>query len=764
MDRMLKVFATGRAQDELTSRYQVIEVYDAFVVLEVTEEQAQELSAQNLVEDLTGAYRIPLAGQAATAIDSSQPRITERGTTRAHPAYPGQRRLTPGPHHYLVQFIGPVKPEWLTAVGEAGGEIVDNYEGFTVVVRATQEVIGRIAGLPCVRWAGHLPPAARLELSAPDTQKTPRTRMLPGTLVVEFFAPRQARDARAEIRKLGFRISSDESGAGLLLVEQPAGTAAAQRRAVEDLATVHGVRQVRRKALNRINNDVATGVMHGSTAITAVPGLDGAGEIVAICDTGLDVGTTAPAHPDFAGRVKAIMSYPISSDFAPFVTNAGGDDGPADLDSGHGTHVSGSAVGDGTASTAIPGQTPIRGLAHAARLVFQAVEQAVDWKDPKDLQRFGRFLLAGIPPDITEVFQAAYSRGARIHSNSWGGGDAGAYDSQCRQLDAFVWSHPAFTVLVAAGNDGSDADGDGEINLGSVTPPGTAKNCITVGASENLRHDFDAERYGDWWPDDYPAPPYKSAPMADDPDQLVAFSSRGPTLDGRSKPDVVAPGTWILSTKSTMLSPTATGWKPFPPSSRYFYMGGTSMATPLTAGAVAALRQHLRRDRGIPTPSAALIKAVVIAGAVRLPGTAPEGAVLDNHQGFGRVDVAAVASPPAGVSLQLEQNRSVATGRSRRTTITVQDASVPLRVVLAYSDFPGEHLVNNLNLIVTGPDGTTRAGNQAEGAPPVLDASNNVELVQVTTPAIGTWTIDVIGSNVPQGPQRYALVVRGALG
>lgn len=763
MDRMLKVFATGRVQEELASRFPVVERYDAFLVVEVSGEQAQELSTTYLVEDITEAYLIPLGGQAATTIDSSQPRITERGTSRAHPAYAGQRRLPPGPHHYLVQFIGPVKPEWLTAVGEAGGEIVDNYEGFTVIVRATAQVIGRIAALACVRWSGHLPPEARLETGDPDAPLPPRTRVLPATLVVEFFTPRRARDARPEIRRLGFRIASDQSDTGLLVIQQQEGTAAAQRRAMQALAAVHGVRRVRRKAVNRISNDVAVQVMRATSAITAVPGLDGAGEIVGICDTGLDVGTTSPAHPDFAGRVKAIMSYPISADFASYITNPGADDGAADLDSGHGTHVSGSAVGDGTASALLAGQAPIRGLGYRARLVFQAVEQALEWKNPQNLQRYGRYLLAGIPPDITQVFQAAYSRGARIHSNSWGGGDAGAYDSQCRQLDAFVWTHPSFTVLVAAGNDGTDADGDGAINLGSVTPPGAAKNCITIGACENLRPAFDAERYGDWWPHDYPAPPYRSAPMADDPDQVVAFSSRGPTADGRCKPDLVAPGTWILSTKSTMLSPTAIGWKPFPASAKYFYMGGTSMATPLTAGAAAALRQHLRRDRGVPTPSAALLKAVLIAGATRLPGTAVDGAVLDNHQGYGRVDVAAVASPPAGVSLRLQQNRSVTTGQSRRTTISVQDASAPLRIVLAYSDYPGENLVNNLNLIVTAPDGTIHAGNQTDGTPAKLDATNNVEAVSIAAPAAGNWTIDIIGSNVPQGPQKYALAVRGPL-
>ena len=90
--------------------------------------------------------------------------------------------------------------------------------------------------------------------------------------------------------------------------------------------------------------------------------------------------------------------------------------------------------------------------------------------------------------------------GARIHSNSWGGGDPGAYDAQCEQLDRFVWQHKDMCVLVAAGNDGTDKDGDGVINPMSVTSPGTAKNCITVGASENERPEFDAETYGEWWP------------------------------------------------------------------------------------------------------------------------------------------------------------------------------------------------------------------------------------------------------------------------
>src|SRR3954470_7247353 len=104
-------------------------------------------------------------------------------------------------------------------------------------------------------------------------------------------------------------------------------------------------------------------------------------------------------------------------------------------------------------------------------------------------------------------------------------------------------------------------------------------------------------------------------PMANDPEQVAPFSSRGPTRDGRVKPDVVAPGTFVLSTRSRMIAANNTAWAPFPASKLYFYMGGTSMATPLVAGAVALLREYLRTKKQIAKPSGALLKAALIAGA-----------------------------------------------------------------------------------------------------------------------------------------------------
>jgi hypothetical protein len=71
--------------------------------------------------------------------------------------------------------------------------------------------------------------------------------------------------------------------------------------------------------------------------------------------------------------------------------------------------------------------------------------------------------------------------------------------------------------------------------------------------------------------------------------------------------------------------------------------------------------------------------------------------------------------------------------------------------------------VNDLNLIVTAPDGSRTAGNQRRGAAGGLDARNNAEVVHVAKPAAGRWNVEVVGSNVPEGPQDFALVAVGHL-
>jgi hypothetical protein len=325
-----------------------------------------------------------------------------------------------------------------------------------------------------------------------------------------------------------------------------------------------------------------------------------------------------------------------------------------------------------------------------------------------------------------------------------------------------VWRHKDLCVLVSAGNDGTDNDGDGSINPMSVTSPGTAKNCITVGASENKRPSFNGETYGDWWPDDYPVAPFKNAAMANNPAQLVPFSSRGPTVDGRFKPDVLGPGTFVLSTRSSRIALNNTAWAPFPPSRLYFHMGGTSMATPLVAGAVGLLRQYLRKKNVAGGPTAALLKALLIASTGRLPSSGPRR-LVDDDQGYGLINLASVLKPSQSRKLRTENvSPGLKTGEAWQRVITLS-GTAPLRIVLAYSDYPGAALVNNLNLIVQAPDGTRYVGNQANPGSVTLDSTNNVEMVDVASAKSGQWHIEVVGANVPEGSQDFALVIVGRL-
>lgn len=768
MGRIVRVLCTGQAQEQLAKRIPVIERYDGFLVAKIPQRGLRQLSREYPVDDVTDLYTIRVGER---RIDTSRPRLDARGKLWPHPAYKKAKPLPPGPHHHLVQFIGPIKQAWLKAVKRVGGEPRAPHADFTYVIRADDKALRAIMALPFVRWAGHLPHEVRVAPSVSPrighrrrdtTAPLPRGQVLPDTYAVEFFGPEDLAEALPAVKKLGFKILDREPKARILILEARGGEAQ-RRKAIAGLAAIHGVREIREWSLARTCSDVAatimgTGMRMGNRGL----GLSGRGEYIAVCDTGLDTGDPRNIHRDFRGRVAWIESYRIPRLFDALVQNPRADDGPADAYSGHGTHVAGCILGSGAASRGLKGKGlagPIRGLAFRAKLVFQAVQQKVVWRDLEHLLEHGPYFLAGIPVNLRDLFSDAYRRRARIHSNSWSGGDSGAYNERCAQLDDFVWKHKDFCVLVSAGNDGMDRKGRGKVKFMSVKPPGTAKNCITVGACENRRPNFNTQTYAAWDPRVYRGRGFRNDPMADNPAQVAPFSSRGPTLDGRVKPDVVAPGTFVLSTRSRMIAPTNDGWAAFPWSPLYFYLGGTSQATPLTAGAVALVREYLRKKKRIRRPTAALLKAAIIAGATRLPGHAPAGAILDNHHGFGRVNLDAVLSPPKPASTQfVEVKPGLRTGEVHAIQIRVRSRKAPLRITLAYSDFPGDQLVNNLNLIVTAPDGTRYIGNQSAGQQPKFDAKNNVEVVHVRKPAKGPWRIEVVASDIRHGPQDFALV------
>jgi serine protease AprX len=227
-------------------------------------------------------------------------------------------------------------------------------------------------------------------------------------------------------------------------------------------------------------------------------------------------------------------------------------------------------------------------------------------------------------------------------------------------------------VCFSAGNAGADKNSDGLIDAQSISPPGTAKNCITVGACENERPDKTLT-YGQGWHTSFRASPIASDRVADNPDGIVAFSSRGPTRDQRIKPDVVAPGSYILSTRSR--ATTSEGWE-LSDDPLYMFEGGTSMATPLVAGCVALVREYLAKKQGKTNPGAALVKAMLINGAQDISGQyvpSEAGATPNNAEGFGRVDMRATVDPLASGARLVLKDEDVAldTGEEKKTTVTV---------------------------------------------------------------------------------------------
>jgi serine protease AprX len=773
-----RVFIPESELETLPEEVQIGETYPAFIIVSATEEQMAAIRKSWPVEKL--------------AEPKPPPSIPEMEHMAAAVAAPPRR----GPYTKVIRFRAPVRKEWMADVEEAGCQIYRPIGSSTLVVSCPNKLslrrleqnhnIERITDfVPDIQLVPEFldslqevrsleeeeAAATHLDLERAGMEPSQTGQRLPGLMIAQFFTHQEQQRAKDRLRRAGLKNIAESGDVRLVI------NLFDSEDLVRDLMAVVGQRglySLSEKHVKRLHNNVARQVI-AERVVDPNPlglGLTGAGEIVAVADSGLDTGDPTTIHPDFRGRLRDIQSLPIVPSLADLIKNPGADDGPSDKYSGHGTHVSGSAVGNGTRSIAL-GQTPIQGTAPEAELVFQAVEQKVEWKQAVILYYIATFGeppkpngLFGIPDDLEELFQAAYDGGARIHSNSWGGGEPGAYDQQCHDLDRFVWDHRDMLVVVAAGNDGVDVSPPKEgVDARSVTSPGTAKNCLTVGACENPRPGEFADCYGDWWPDDFPFDPFKTDSMVDSVDDLVPFSSRGPCDTGRRKPDVVAPGTFVLSVRSSQIPANNFAWSSFPAAKNdYMFMGGTSMATPLVSGCAALVRQHLRQSAGLANPSAALLKAAMIHSAAYIHyryARADSKPWADNEQGWGRVALRNLLNPaPPTNVLFLDEVDGVSPNEQRSFDLEVADGSVPLRITLAYTDFPGRDLINNLNLFAFEPGGSYHVGNDFDGNA-VPDSDNNVEGIVVENPATGTWQIRVVGSNIPETPQSFALVVSG---
>ena len=707
---------------------------ESFVIGEADDAVIAELRSHGIIVQELGAEPPPLES-GASGVRTFAPGETRRPRTAPKP---GQSRI------YRLALKGPLLDEWRREIERAGCEILEALPNFALRVRVDP---AKVAGLAALSMLERPPEAL-------DTVAATLPTFDAGAL-----APA---GAVAAIAAFDILLVNDAARDPLVawLQERNVPIAAARGRkvriyALPDSALLDDitgltdwVERVEVFVAPKLFNDIARQLLGIDADPAAAPPAaawpwDGDGQIVAVADTGID-----ESHPDFQGRITGAVGR--------------GRPGDASDPDGHGTHVAGSVLGDGSAS-----QGAIRGTAPGAQLFFQSL-----------LDKEGE--LGGLPFELGELFEEGYAAGARIHNNSWGAATSSSYRITSNEVDEFVRRRPDMLVVIAAGNEGTALrprnSKEGFVDWLTIGSPATCKNALTVGASRSSRAvgAYAPHTYGEIWGDDYPAAPIAEAPVSGDPQGIGAFSSRGPCDEYRIKPDVVAPGTDILSTRSSR-APLRNFWGPAKDNNpKYAFMGGTSMATPLVSGCAAQVRQYYVSKR-THEPSAALLKATLINGTRRLTGA---DAVADYpdlpnyHQGFGAVYLPGTLPDEAGSNFRLEffdnwqdpATHFKATGQRLRFRFDVA-AGGALRVCMAYTDVPGRGVQNNLNLFLELPGAANKLfGN--EKVPRGFngpDPNNNVEIIRIDDAAPGQYMVAIVASTILRPPQDVALIVTGRL-
>jgi hypothetical protein len=705
----------------------------------------------------------------------------------------------------IVQFQ-PGRTAERKALAARGVEFLGYVPNNAYYARLNGVTLSELAQDPAVRWAGPVLPAMKLD---PTLWQARRANS----------AARQS-DGRYEVIVHGFAgVSSSKIQA--LLTQQVPGleiTMRSQRaeampyvRAKTDAASldallraataIDGVQFVLPWYPAHITNTGSIGALQGNAttpcdgrgAICGPSpmfdhGIVGGGQIIAVADTG-----TTPNAAWFSTLDKGNGPHTevtFSDDPPPVLPNPGTlhpdnkiigywlqPGGPTnyDLVSGHGTHTTGTVVGDAAGEFSTGGT-----------VIYDPSTPMVAHHDIADgMAPNAQLLMQDAGPDSSKylIFQdfegtlaQAYAGGAHVHSDSWGSGTSGQYTGDDANVDRATRKAENLLVVIAAGNDQAGAMATGS--------PANSKNGVTVAA---LGHAGDLNQ--------------------------ASFSNDGPTADGRMKPDVAAPGTSTISAlnstdpiTTTILAPQMTA------------DSGTSMATPVVAGNAVLLREYFVdgfyprgfRNEGTTAdtifddgfepialpgstrfvdrldPTGAVMKAVLLNGTVQTltPSDWP-----NTGTGWGRPWLDANLwfrdTMPRGDDsrrLRLFERTNAAglkTGEVNEYTIDNVAPGIEFRATLTWYDpaapiGAASTLINNLDLEVVAPDGTTYLGNQFANGVSVAggsaDAKDTVEQVRFTAPVAGRYTLRVKATDVPgngeadSDTQGYGLAVSGAFG
>jgi subtilisin-like proprotein convertase family protein len=749
---LLAVSTSGdQAQALATTNPRVVARYDAFTLVE-----ADGVDTDRLVRagaDLRDDMRTVRLGG----------RVLDPATERTTLA--GKAGLPSAPALVVVQFVGPVKDAWLKRLRATGARVVSYtaQNGYLVhaASRAELAALRTLRGDPAVRAVVAFEAADKL---GPEVQTSARQRVSVQTLSGDDGAP-----ARAKIDAAGAAVRRATA-----LGPYRTRFVRADAAEIAQIAADPGVVSIHADAEPQLNDEVQGQLLAGNTTGTNPLLPVGTGYFafheslglgtatfpftVDVTDSGFDAGVVGTTHPDF--HEGGVLANPTRVTYADNLTG----DPTANDCGGHGT-INAGIVGGMNIGTGSVGTTAVEdasgynyglGIAPRARVGGSKI-----------------FLCSG-GFDLTSSYAAlatnAYNKGARISTNSWGASVGGAYTSDAQAYDALVRDADPGTAgnqqlveIFSAGNDGAASN--------TIGTPGTAKNVLTVGAAENVRAGG-TDGCG------------TTDSGADDAHDIIDFSSRGPTDDGRIKPDVVGPGTHV-----TGPSPQHGGFlgdgvcdPQFPVGNTlYSWSSGTSHSTPAVAGIAALVREWYRQKKGggVTVPSPALTKAIIASSATDLVGGDNGAAGINTNvpnqiQGWGLPSIKrALDLGPR--TFHDQQGALAASGEAQERSYVVQNVANPVRVTMAYTDAPGptfgNSYVNDLNLTVTTSAGEFK-GNVLAGGQSVTggtaDAANNLESVYLPAGTSGTVTVRVTAANIAGDgvpgdadttDQDYALVV-----
>ena len=439
---------------------------------------------------------------------------------------PAPLRAQGDPGSYIVQARGAITVAFRDGLVRAGAEIISYVPNNAFLVRAPADAARLLSAVPGT--SAVLPFEPYYKLDAALLPLAVKQELSPHGLLNVVSFPGVGARVQAQLEQLGAQVLGVPERTALgevLVVKAPADRIAAVAQIPEvQMVAVHfdkqPVNDLSRVSLRVSTNTTTRPPDSHFAAPTASDHLTGQGILVAVADTGVD-----DTHPDLTGRVFGFTTDP----------------------DGHGTHVIGSLLGDGAAS-------PLSGTNQASGSVTGAIFSGIAPRARAFVQDLR------LPNDVLQRNTALTN--ALISNNSWGYPEndydifAASYDAAVRDSLPGVTGEQEVAYVFASGNVGGGGNNGLNGLPGSILSPATAKNVITVGAVDQARFITNEVSRGC---DSNGVNCQTSTPWlgnTDSDDQVSSYSSRGNVgifvegVFGRFKPDVVAPGSMVVSTRS----------------------------------------------------------------------------------------------------------------------------------------------------------------------------------------------------------------------